>query len=370
MFKKFLTLTLYKKQLIYLVFISIVLIVGGVIYFYSGKITEREVAEQMLHREQVITRAGAASIHSFIDLAGKSLLILSRIPRLGSNTQTQSALDDFINDWQTTPIVEAMLVNTEGKVIFVANREVTDIEKNISLADRDYFVWAKNAKQGELFLGQSIQAKLGAFKDEYVVTLSTPVYKNNEFDGVLVTAILVLKLTDSYINPLKISDRSQIYLVDRSGSIIYSHITPLLGVNFLDFLEENPFTGSNIVINAVKEKFNKLTDESEGKLEYIRNDYFDKTSFNKWLLTYSTIDLGNFSQPDKRWILVVETPYEDAELFSNPFLSNQTIVLIFFILVILISSILGISITRTGESEAYFKGFNQGRKVEKRTSKK
>ena len=371
MFKKFLTLALYKKQLIYLVFICVVLVVGGVMYFYFGKVTEKEVSEQMLHREQVITRAGAISIHSFIDLAGKSLLVLSHNPRLlVLNDQTQTALNDFVNDWKSTPLVETILVDKEGKAVFVTNRVVTDIEKDVSLADRDYFLWAKNAKQGELFLGQSVQARLGAFKDQYIVTLTTPVYKNDEFDGVLVGAILLSKLTDNYMNPLKISDKTQVYLVGRSGSIIYAYITPLLGVNFLDYLEKNPFTGSNVVTSAVRERFNKLTAESEGKLEYIRNDYYDKTTFNKWLLTYSTIDLSNFSQPDKRWILVIETPYADAELFGNPFLSNQTAVLIFFILFILVSSLLEISITRTGENEAYLKGFSQGQKVSKTTSKK
>lgn len=324
------------------------------------------LVDQMLHREQVIARAGADSIEAFLELAGNSLILEARGPRIievGGNTQKE--LDNFIADWEDTPFVETILTDEEGEVLFVANREKTGTKTGVSVSDRDYFLAAKKAQPGEVFAGKPILPRLGAYEGQFLLPLATPVYKDNEFRGVLGMAILLSELNRTFLDPLKISQETKIHLVDKEGVFLATHIPELTGVNFFEYLEENPFPGSDLLIERFKAEFEKAVEKEEGKLVYTRNELADKTNLRQWLLAYSVIHLegspGQSEETHQHWILAVETPKEDALAFYPPFYSNQVAALVFVLFFILTIVMVLILALRMAKKESYLKGFAHGR---------
>jgi len=361
--KKVLNSFLFHHGRAFVVFLIITLTLGILAYFYSGIQVEKRTAEQMLHREQVISRAGARSIESFISLTKKSFLVLSRNPNLFADSEkTHSVLNNFLSDWEGTPLTGVILIDKEGKVSSVATKEITQEESEMDFSGRDYFVWARDADEGEVYVGQPVISRVGTTKGEFIITLATPLRYNGEFKGVLVSAILVSKLTENYLEPLKVSDQSKVYLVDSSGLVVYSDITPILGLNFFDYLEEHPFVGSDTIISVLRERIANIMKEHEGKIEYIRNDYDNKTNFRKWLLTYATVNIATTAKQEN-WILAVETPNEDALLFANMLFRYQTYVLIFCIVSIISLVVIAITSAKIREREAFLKGFSEGKKV-------
>ncbi|MFA6008186.1 MAG: hypothetical protein WC784_06145, partial [Candidatus Shapirobacteria bacterium] len=66
----------YPFKFTALIFFIIFCALSSFVYFIIGAGSVNSLIEQMLHREQVITRSGAKSIASFVELSSKSLSIL------------------------------------------------------------------------------------------------------------------------------------------------------------------------------------------------------------------------------------------------------------------------------------------------------
>lgn len=342
-----------KLNRILIALIVLFVSLAGVFFFVAGRRAEVSVADQMLHREQVITRAGAKSIESFLALSGASLATLASdrdVALLGEAAQV--ALDNFIEKWEETAVVETILVNKEGEVSFVANRQENGMKPGISVSDRDYFIAASQAAPGEVFSGEPILPRLGAYEGQYIVPMATPVYEGEEFKGVLGMAILLSELTKTYLDPLKISADSKIYLLTRDGILLHSPVPELTGVNILDYLAENPFPGSEVFLEKMEEGMVK---GGEGKLDMPWPETA-KGPLSRHLIAYSPLKVGGHD-----WVLGMATPIKDALAFFGPFYGNQLAALMMAILSILSFGAFVILAVRMARRDAYLDGFTQKR---------
>lgn len=360
------------------IFVSIFVIIGGFFYNYAGQITKKSLAEQTLHREQVISRAGARSMESFLDLVARGFATLALQDGVSLNDNemdiTSSKMQTFIDEWEGTPFVEVVLSNTEGELLMLANRGQDSFKKGIDISDRDYFNEAKKLDKGDVYVGSPILPRTGDFEGQYILPISTPVYSDSgELEGVLGGAILLSGVTEKYLKPLRISEDTNIYLIDSSGTFLYSSNYPeIISDNIFSYLENDPFPGRDYLVNLLHQKFDEVFSKKEGKIDFVRNDYYKKTKLGRFLLAYSVVDLDNTDVSfgnHMRWVLAVETPAQDAFIFFWPFARRQTIVLIVFMIFIVFNVLFTILLIRIAQKEAYLKGFSLGRyskKAEKR----
>jgi hypothetical protein len=334
---------------------------ASIFYLIVGKRVEASLVDQMLHREQVVVRAGAKSISVFLELSGSSLALLARdhhVANIGKDTQV--VLDNFIAGWEETPFVEVVLIDKEGVIQFVANKAETPLEPGVSVTDRDYFIAAKKSLPGEVSVGKPFLPRLGAFEGQYLLPLSTPIIVDGERRGVLGAGILLSELTKNYLDPLRISEDTQVYLISQEGVFLHSFYPELVGKNAIEYIEENSYPGSDKIIDWIKEK---LTDSKEGKYIFPMRKVDDKTKFERYLLAYTPFSLG-----ERHFILAVATPQEDALAFFGPFYGNQIGALVFIIFMVLAFSTLLILAIRMTERDGYLRGFNDGGNHRKKSS--
>jgi len=246
-------------------------------------------------------------------------------------------LDDLITEFYDTPITGAIVADENGKVILNSNRKgIKDI--GASIAERDYFSWAREAKPGEVFAGKVVISAVGASKGQSILPLATPVFKDGKFDGVLAVGILLSDLTSFYLNPLNISDDSYVHLFDSNGVWLVSTKYPqLAGVNYFDYIRKNPYPGSDSFALEVK----KLIDEpKEGKF---LTDSLDRTG-QKLLVAVSPIKTNLAGDKGSLyWFLAVVVPASQALLFFSQFEAILNAILLFVLFVVLSFSLFFIS---------------------------
>ncbi|MBU0572677.1 cache domain-containing protein [Patescibacteria group bacterium] len=308
-------------------FFALLLLVflGVVFYVFLGKGARDALTEQMLHREQSNARAGASSIATFFELIGNSVVIMSdRDEIVKPGPQTDIFLESAISRWENTPVTNIILTDRDGKVIKAAYRELPG-EADISLADREYFIWAKNAESSDYYVSAAVESRLRG-ENYYVVPIVSPVIdKGGDFNGVLIMGVSVSSLTDQYMNHLKISDKTEIYIIKRDGNFIYATDEELQGGNAIEFIIEHPFLGNEILAGRLKEL---LKNVQEGKLEVAYPENVGTVfPLKTRLIAYSPI-----STKDREWILVIATPTEDILVSMTPIYFRQAVsVLIIFL---------------------------------------
>src|SRR3989339_562198 len=179
------------------------------LFIFFNKNSRDLLVEQIQHRQQLSVRAGANSISTLLDTIGKSSVILADKP-------DQKTLDVFTKMWSDTGISGLVVTDKNGIAIKNSNPQgIHDIGSDLS--NRDYFNWALNAKDGTYKVFAPIVSKLGPTKGKYIITVSSPVFTNDQFNGVLTIAIPFSELIQKYIQNIKVLDSSRVYLFTSKG---------------------------------------------------------------------------------------------------------------------------------------------------------
>ena len=285
------------------------------LYQITGASSIKSLVEQMLHREQVIVRSGASSISSFIDLTSRSLLILS-----SNNIITPKILQDFVDNWSDTPVAGIILTDIQGQIKLTAsNAEKLSLGGNVS--DRDYFIAASGSPPGTISFGKPFVSRVPGAGQTFKIPVATPLYSNNKFIGVLTVSISIPSLTEKYLEPLKISPRTGIYLFNSNGDVFNGTTQEVVNQNIFHIVDEHPFLGDKIVMPLIRQK---LTSNQESKLDIVIPD-FSTGKLTRTLIASSPVKLNSST----KWILAITTPIDDALIFISPFVLRNVILLIF-----------------------------------------
>lgn len=288
------------------------------------------LVEQMLHREQLATRAGAISINTFFNLYDKAFAeLVTRSEIIEFSPEAEQIINDFMARWDGSPVAGVIILDKDGIVRFNGNRDLIP-NVAVSLADRDYFGRAKTAKAGDILISSPIVSRLGASVGKYIVTVSTPIFsQNGSFEGVLSSSIILDELTNQFITSLKITDKSFEYLLNESGDVLGTDQQGILGVNFVDQLSKNPFVGSLLLGDKLKKI---LSSRMEGKLEVAYPSDIKLQLPKPMLVAYSPLDIG-----DNHLMLAISTPTDDALIFLFPVYARSVKIIAgaFFIILLL-----------------------------------
>ena len=315
-----------KSKRIFFILVAVLTLAATLVYLRLSAISQKALVEQILHREQVISRAGARAMEVFVKDLQSSIAALADDP-------TPVKLQKFVAGSQPGPVAGVIITDSEGKVKLSVNREAVPLEPGTSVANHDYFAWAKTASSGEVDLGQPIVSKVGASKGKYILPVSTPIVKAGQFQGVLTVAVLLEDLTSRYLEPLKLSEETRIYLLNPEGVILSKDG------------EQSIAEGLNQALAAGKEQ----------KLDLVLADEQRAGRLTRFLIAAAPIELKNC-----HWLLAVISPVEEAHLFSVPFRQSFSWALILFLLIIFILSIFGILYTKIVHQDAYEEGYSDG----------
>lgn len=354
LFDRFTTTTRWLVR-IFLGLGVVIALLAVFIYLLAERNTQQSLIEQMLHRQQVIARAGAKSIEAHLINTENGLKLLVRSQRVVvMGKDVQEVLNDYISDRKGTPTTGAAVINREGKIIANANNLGGPTEIGMSVADRAYFAWAKGAREGEVYLGGPMVSRLGATKGQTIIPIASPIVDNGKFRGAAVTVVLLSKLTELYLNPLKISDQTQVYLVNRDGVLLYAPYERLVGVNYFDYLKSKPYKGSEEALAPLKKSVEGKGEE--GKLDILLPNEQQGGTPTRFLIAYSPLKLGSTSL-----ILAVASPIDEAMIFAGPLYTNQTQGIIFWLVAILIVLIWFVVSLRLVQRQSFLEGFAEGR---------
>lgn len=297
-----------------LIFFIIFCALSSFVYFTLGAGSTKSLIEQMLHREQIIARSGTKSISSFIELSSKSLLVLANEENLSSDK-----LKDFIDNWANTPVVGIIQSDAKGQII-AASSNIDNLSPGGNIADRDYFQTAKNFPNQKIIVGEPVISRATGANQNYKIPLATSIYKNGQFKGIISLSISVSSLTQDYLESLKISNQSDIILIDKEGHFLSSVHPEIIGQSIFEYITNHPFLGDKILMPKLKEY---IEINNEQKIDIaIPNLYTGKIT--RTLIATSPINIDN-----NQWILVITTPVSDALVFISPFILRNLLGIIF-----------------------------------------
>lgn len=288
--------------------IGIFVVFACTLYWLTLKSAQATLDDEFSHREQVVARVGSLSISGFINLLGKNVAFLAE--DLSENTlpgEKENNVSNFMSHWKDTPVIAILLADKNGKVIVDANRFGSP-EIGGSVTGKSFYSWAKTAKQGEFFVSPPITGTVGYARGKYIITVASPVMIDGKFNGVISTAVSLSGLTNNYINPLKFSENTRVYLADDEGVILSSLKSNLVGVNYIDYLSGQSYRSKE---DAVKKLNSILTStESESKFQIDLPDSLNSGAITNYIVAYSKVEVGS-----SKWFLVIASPEKDSGIY-------------------------------------------------------
>jgi len=278
---------------------------GTVFYLVLARGAKISITQQLLQRRQTIARAEAASLVAFFQDFGDSVAVLARLGSLESrDAETLQDMEVFVEQWRDSDLVGGVvLTDRSGVVRFNANVSGTP-DIGASLADRDYFVWAKQELgEGGHFVGQPVVSRLGASRGQVIVVVASPVFQNNTFTGVIAASVRLQPLAERYLELMKISDTAQTYLIDERGDLFY---------------------GSSLPDEVGEDLKNILTVNEEGTLQT-----------REHLVAYAPVKVAS-----QNWFLVITSSADRVIDLTTPFYVREAAVLLFTSLTLVLFGII------------------------------
>lgn len=278
-------------------------------YFILGQETNTFATKEFLGKQQILSRAESSNIASFFDTFGNSIAVLSQTDSVKNHDENlNDSLNLFTNQWKKTNVIGGVVfINKDGIVEFDSN--ILNLpDTGVSLDDRDYFTWAKNnPKLGTYFVGNAVVSRVGASKGQTIIPIAAAVYQNNIFVGVVAASVELRPLTKSYLETMKVSDGTDVYLINNDGQLLYSSSIADLSTtsNIFDSLQKNPFIGSDVINNNLKKI---LANKSEGSTITALLDSKSHQSEDHFV-TYSPVLFNNQS-----WIVVMASPTQEMQI--------------------------------------------------------
>lgn len=330
---------------------------AGVIFYWliTGR-AEQMAVERVRNQELIITRSGALSIADFFEERKTSLLLLAEIEavKAGKEEEGRGAIKSLVDQLKDQPFASTVRVSKEGKSLWSENPQHQKVEEGIDVSDRDYFTWAEKQKNpGEIFISQPLIARSGLAKGEWIVVIATPVFYQNEFNGLVLISLPLKDLTEKYVSPLISSPSTHSFIIAQNGTIIVSTIPALKERNVLSDIQQREWEG--------KEEFLQMTQEALAGKEgsAVVSCYQVELPSAKGLKTitaYSPIEIDG-----SLWSLWISAPYEEAIGPASSLLRLQSLGFAFGAASVLVVALLFVFGVRIAQRDSFINGFLDGR---------
>ncbi len=293
-------------------FVWLVSMVGLGVVFYvvlclGAKAT---ITEQLLRRQQTLARAEASNIMSFFQVFGESVALRAKLGSMErKDASTVKDLDAFVEQWRDSGLIGGIVLTDKDGIVRLNSNILKTPDLGASLVDRDYFVWGKDQSgEGEYFVGQPVISRLGGSKGQTIVVVASPIFQQGAFTGVLAASVKLQPLTKRYLELMKVSDSTDVYLITKSGDLLYNSPAPDdVGASIFKRLNDDNLKRA-------------VSTTGEGTLET-----------GEHLMAYASISLS-----DQNWLIIMSTPIRTVVNLATPIYIRQFAIFVLISLTILL----------------------------------
>lgn len=290
----------YLKKFWWIILISIFFMIGAyyVIFFRS---TKNAASTIYFTRETTVARAAANNLESFFEIIGNSVALQAKVDvsQISNPKFIEDGLNTYLRQWSDSGLV-AGIVMTDDKGIVTYNVNTTGVSGvGADVSDREYFKWAKSTNSDKYFVGDPIVSKLGASEGRTIIPVAAAVKNNDNFYGVLVSAVKLDPINKRFLSMMQISDKTDVYLIDENKNVIYQ-------------------SGGGSQLDSSLKDIIYASTEGNAKIG-------DK------LVAFSPVELDG-----KRWMFILSSPYSEAGRIVIPYYMRQVAALLLAALMTLI----------------------------------
>ena len=336
-------------QLLLGVILVLMTVVGVLLFWNSTKEAEQILLDKLKLREFTLARAGSLAIGEFFESRKIRLLILASLTEIKTIDKEKGPeiVRKMIYEIQDQPVSAIGVIDKQGKLAWSENPQKQKVEAGVDLSDRAYFQWTKTQKEaGGVYISEPIISRAGPSEGSWIVTVVTPLFNNNQFNGAIYLSIPVKDLVDKFVLPLTISSKSSQMIITQEGLVIASTIPETTGTNILE--EDKKKEGK---IKGLSELLDKLIAGQD--VSTIMEVTYQGGKSTKMVYGYAPIKIDGTP-----WYLLVSVPYDEIveQMFPFSEIQNEGLFLLFIGLIVII--LFDVLMVRIAERQAYRSGYS------------
>jgi signal transduction histidine kinase len=323
------------KRPVILIILFLIILIGLTAYISYKSQREYRLTIQHQWQQQLSTTVHLTqqNLHNFFDKFSENLIVVSNDPVIQSKSCNKriKLYDEhycpLFNLWTVhMDYVNAiMLLNKDGKILVKFPQFDSLHRKEASFCPRK-IDWEKKSDRNTVYISN-------VFQNHYhksAIILSCPVFYNDSFSGVVRWMMTTEKISNRFIDSLKIGNNGYLWMINNDGLIV-SHPDSVLryqNINETYLNQENYFINNTDEFLSTKHFFYEITQNEEGY-----GTYYDPLKKQYCLCAYEHIKF-----PDHSFIIIASLPYEEitAPIYKNA-LKNYSISFLIALIIIIAS---------------------------------
>ena len=300
----------YTFTFIYILCLSGIIVITAIIAHRIDSKFKESIVEQWSTQLSSITQISSLNIESFFSKFGDNLLTISVNPLI--QEKALSAKHD-VNDTSFCCIrnlyeihqndINAILMQDKnGEFILGYPEYLFENSKHLRRLGNVYPF--DTFAQGETYVSDVITNN----HNLQFFVISVPIFRDNEYLGLISWVISIDKITKKYLDPVTIGQNAYLWMIDNSNRILAHHDSNYLGLNSWYIMKDLEITQkvagystekSEIYLKESRAFFEELHANNSGTGRYI-----DFAHSNYCLATYQKIPIYN-----NLWTIITNVPY-------------------------------------------------------------
>lgn len=335
--------------------VAVILITVGILYYWvAGTRAEQVIVERVKAQELTLAHSGALALSELFQERKTNLVLLAEVEavKAGREKEGRQAVRSLVDQLKGSPFVSIVRVDREGRSLWSDNPEYKKVEEGVDLADRDYFLWAKEQKSpGEVFISQPIIARGGLKEGEAIIVMASPVFYQGKFNGLVFISFLLKDLNEKYVTPLVFSPRVQSLIIAQDGTVVAATIPEATGQNVLEHIQQEEREGKEEYLAVVREAL-------EGKENSLVHRYLLYPSNKQIRVISAYVPIKINSQI---WSLWISVPYDEAIKLASPLKINQVWGLVFGLIAAIVLIFVFVFGVRIAQKDGFLDGYTRAK---------
>jgi signal transduction histidine kinase len=282
-----------------LIILFLIILIGLTVYISYKNQREYRLTIQRQWQQQLNTTIHLTqhNLQNFFDKFSENLIVVSNDPIIQSKSCNKriKLYDEhycpLFNLWTVHKeyVNAIMLLNKDGQILVKFPQFDSSHRKEVGFCPRK-IDWEKKSDRNSVYISN-------VFQNHYhksAIILSCPVFYNDSFSGVVRWMITTEKISNRFIDSLKIGNNGYLWLIDDNGLIV-SHP---VAANRNQYINKTYLNKAN---PSTKLFFNEAIKNDEGY-----GIYYDPIKKQSCLGVYKHIVLSDHS-----WIIIASLPYNE-----------------------------------------------------------